>query len=448
MTLLTTHIAIESLVVWFTMGKKNREIFKERIGLFAFLTLFAAFPDIDALLYIHRTYLHSIVWPTFIILGVLGYLSYIKLIKKSAVGDKADLICRGIIIASVFLILHSIFDLNPGPVLLFYPFDNRLYYWEVSMIWDLDSLFYLKELKFNWSSISFTEGLNHSLFNMTPSERIDYFGSQYIELFIGDFPIHFLPLLAWFIFFPGTAIMNWLRKHQKPLSFFNKIGKFKKPILGISVILLSLGLIVGPGFRLNRTESRESTSWLTFNDNDATFGTYQNFELDKNDALTFQGIFAGNSSNCEIAAIMTDEEHFNTISQNLTDTFELYNNGTNPSYNGLVNIYRNAVLSLIDSSLDYYLISQNTTDGITFTLNQKMTLYNVLLILDWNASSDFIVQTRIVSTLHIKRVVEFSFGIALASIGVSFLTLTIISTLNLSKKEDEEEKEKNEIISD
>ncbi|MBN1330538.1 MAG: metal-dependent hydrolase [Candidatus Heimdallarchaeota archaeon] len=441
MTLITTHIAIESLVVWFTMGKRNRTIFRERIGLFAFLSLFAALPDIDALLYIHRTYLHSIVWSTFIIIGVLSYLSYVKLIKKSIVKEKADLICRGIIIACVFLILHSVFDLNPGPVLLFYPFDDRLYSWNVSMIWDLDSFFYIKELKFDWSSISLNEGLDRSIFNMTPSERIDYFGSQYIELFIGEFPIHLLPALAWIIFFPGTALLVWLKKRPKPLSFINKIANFKKPILGLSLIFLSLGLIVGPGFRLNRTETRESTQWLSFKENDSIFGSYQKFELDKKDTLTLQGIFAGNNSNCEIVAIMTDKEHFLAIDKNLTESFDLYNNGTNPSYSWLVNSYRNTVISLIDSSLNYYLLSQNVSEGINFTLNQKMVIYNVVLILDWNATIDFIVQTQVVSTLQIRRVVEFTCGMILASIGMVFLTLTLTSTINTKGKERLKEKE-------
>ena len=70
--------------------------------------------------------------------------------SKKVIGEKADLIWRSIIIVCIFLILHSILDLNPGPVLLFYPFDTRMYRWNVSMVWDLDTFYFLKELKFSF----------------------------------------------------------------------------------------------------------------------------------------------------------------------------------------------------------------------------------------------------------------------------------------------------------
>ena len=85
MTLVTTHVGLESIFVWVMMGKKNRKIFGEKLWLFTLLTLFAFFPDLDYLFYIHRTYLHSIIWPIAIILGVLGWLSFKKLIKKETV---------------------------------------------------------------------------------------------------------------------------------------------------------------------------------------------------------------------------------------------------------------------------------------------------------------------------------------------------------------------------
>lgn len=429
MTLPTTHLAISSIIVWVSMGKKNRQLFKKKLWLFTLLTLFALLPDLDTLFYIHRTYLHSIVWPLFIILGVFGWLSFEKLVRKKVIGKKANLIWRSIIIACIFLILHSILDLNPGPVLLFYPFDNRLYRWNVSMVWDLDTVYFLKELKFNWSSMSFTEGIDNSFFNLTPQQKIDYFGTQYIELFISEFPIHFLSFLTWTILFPVTSVVLLLRKRQKPENFFKKLLKFKNPMIVGGLILLTFGLTLGPGFGLNRLENREQNQWLNFSQNEIFYGITQNFELDKNDTLSMTGLFAGNNSACEITAIIANEEQFTNVDESLTEVFSLYNNTSSYNYTWLISSYRNITQNFIANSLVHYSLTQNYTTGINYTLTNKMTLYAIALLVDWNTTIDFEVDAKIVNTLHIKRVVEFSFGILFTSLGLIVAVIPIIDII-------------------
>ncbi len=429
MTLPTTHIAFESIFVWMLMGKKNRKVFKKKLWLFTLLTLFAFFPDLDTLFYIHRTYLHSIVWPLFIILGVFGWLSFEKLVRKKTIGEKADLIWRSIIIVCIFLILHSILDLNPGPVLLFYPFDNRMYRWNVSMVWDLDTIYFLKELKFEWTSVSFIEGLNNSLFNMTPQERIIYFGAQYLELFITEFPIHFLSLLIWTIFFPVTSVVLLLRNKPKTENFFKKLHKFKNPMLVGGIILLSFGLTLGPAFKLNRTETREYDEWLGFSPDEIVFGTYQDFELDKNDALSMNALFAGNNSACEITALITNEEQFLNFDTSINEAWELYTNNSGYNYTWLISSYRNFTEDFVTESLVHYSITQNQTTGINYTLTNRMTLYAVALLVNWNSTIDFEVDTKITNTLHIKRVLEFSFGMVFSAIGVIITTIPIIELI-------------------
>lgn len=442
MTLITTHVALESLVVWTLMGKKNREVYKERLGVFTLLTLFAALPDLDTFFFIHRTYFHSIIWPSFVILGVLSYLAYMKINHMKELGEKANIITRSIIIACMFLILHSILDLNPGPVLLFYPFDNRLYRLNASMVWDLDSIFYIKSLKFSWSSISFSEGINNSIFNLRPSERVNLFGTEFIEVFIGDFPIHFLSMLAWVVFFPGMAIVSWLQKRQKPQKFFHKLKKYKNPLLGISVLLLTIGLVMGPGLGLNRTESRENIAKLTFSDEEAYFGVAQSFELDKNDKLTLQGIFAGNTSNSILISFIADQEKYEELSSNLTNLFETYNNNTGYSYSWLVSNYQIILFSFIDDANTHMILSkENQTEEMTYTYNQSKIVYSMILLLDWNTTSDFSTEIKMTNLLLIKRPLEFGFGITFASLGLaSLITLIVINTI-VYKKEDKKEEQ-------
>ncbi|NHJ47053.1 MAG: hypothetical protein FK733_04625 [Asgard group archaeon] len=442
MTLITTHVALESLVIWTLMGKKNREIFKQRLGLFTLLALFAALPDFDTFFFIHRTYFHSIMWPLFVILGVLCYLGYVKVIQKKAIGEKANLITRSIIIASMFLILHSILDLNPGPVLLFYPFDNRLYRLNVSMVWDLDSIFYFKSLKINWTSISFSEGINNSIFNLRPSERISLFGTEFIELLIGDFPIHFLSMLAWIVFFPGTAFVSWLQKREKPKNFFLKLKKFKNPLLGMSVLLLSVGLIMGPGLGLNRVETREETTNLSFSENAAYFGIARSFELDKNDKLTLQSIFAGNTSKTNLIAFIADQEQYQELSDNLTNLFEFYNNNTGYSFSWLTLNYQSIIYSFIDDSNTYTLLTQeNQTKEISYTFNQSKIVYSIVMILDWNITTSYIVDLQMTNIMLIKRPLEFAFGLTFASLGLTSLLSLIIINRDIFKKEKHDEEQ-------
>ncbi len=429
MTIGTTHIAVQALVIWGFMGKKNREIFREKRWLFVLLSLFAILPDFDTLFYIHRTYMHSIVWPLLVIIGVLIYLSVIKLRKKELT-EKADLITRSIIIASVFVLLHSILDLNPGPVMLFYPFDDRLYRWSAVIVLDLDSFLLFKGFDFEWTSISFNEGIDNSLLNLTPSERLEYFGFEFIGWIIYDFPIHVLAFFTWLVFFPGIALVDSLKKYKKPEKFFSKMKDFKRPLLAIGLIVLSFGLILGPAFKLNRTETRENTSYFTFTEDETNYGFAQSFELDKNDILQLHGDFAGNNTECNITIAIASEEQFDAVNDDLDELITQYNNDSNFTYNWLTGNYTLVVDDFLNNSFTYDYLTPNNTDSISFTLPAKMKLYSVVLLEDWNTSVDFEAEILALSTLHIKRTLEFYFGLAFAILGSVITTIPVALTIN------------------
>ena len=436
MTLGPTHVAFEALIVWFFMGKKNRTIFSGKLWLFTLITLFGLFPDLDTFFYIHRTYLHSIVWPFLIILGVLCWLFFKKVIKKEIVKEKANLIWRSIILASIFIVLHAILDLSSGPVLLFYPFDNRLYELNATMIWDLDAAFFLEGFKFNWTSYSIEEAFDLFILNLSPSERIEYFGTEFLELYINEFPIHFLSLLTWFTFFPLASLIIWIKKFPKPKVFFSHIKKFKNPLLVCGILLCSFGLILGPAFSLNRTERRQQTMLLQFNPQEAIFGQYQTFNLEKNDRINLQGVIAGNNSACDVVGVLANKTQFNEVNNSLVGIFNLYNNKTlGYNYSWLVITYRDIVQNFTANSLNYYLLSRNLTNGISYTFPEKMIIYSLILIQNWNESINFEVETKMVNTLQIKRVKEFSFGITFLIAGFSTFIVPFIDIITKIKKE-------------
>ncbi|TFF84567.1 metal-dependent hydrolase, partial [Candidatus Heimdallarchaeota archaeon] len=236
MTLVTTHIALEGLLIWAGMGSKYRKFFRKHLGLFSLLTLTAAIPDLDTFIYLHRTYLHSLFWPVLLIMGALILRIYLQYIKKIEPSERQLLISRSLYLVGAFMILHSILDLNPGPVMLFYPFDNRLYSFNVGIVWDLDSWYLLHDLNIKWTSVSFNEGINSYFVNLTPAERIAYFGSEFVETFVSEFPIHLLTVLAWLVFFPGRVLYRYLEK-TKINNFFQKLSQYKRPVFALSLVL-------------------------------------------------------------------------------------------------------------------------------------------------------------------------------------------------------------------
>ncbi|MHA1463292.1 MAG: metal-dependent hydrolase [Candidatus Heimdallarchaeota archaeon] len=446
-----THVALEAFLVWVGMGKKNREIFNTRRGLFALLTLFALFPDLDTFIYIHRTYLHSIVWPIFLILGVTSWLIIAKYIQKKTLGKKADLLARSLIIIGAFILLHNILDLTTGPVLLFYPFDNRLYNLNAYMIWDLDFPLLFKGFNFEWTSISLNEGINTYFLNLSPEDRIQYFGAEFILLYITDFPLHALIFVAWFIFFPVMGIIDWTKKYQKPQKLYAGIKKFKSPLIAFGLILLSFGIILGPALHLERVEDREYSTTLFFSEDQTNYGVVQSFELDGKDSLTLTGDFAGNNSYCTIGAAITTKEQFTTFSSDLDDIFDQYNNESlSLSYSWLIANYQTTVNQFLATSLEHHNIVANSTQELSSTLSQQATLYSIFILVDWNSSIDFQVQTQMISTLTIKRTAEFYTGISLASIGLIVTLIPFALAINLRQKEEEKivdkkETDKNEV---
>lgn len=432
MTWVPTHITFEALLVWAGMGNNNREFFRERRGLFTLLTLTAALPDLDAFIYIHRTYFHSFVWPFFVILITLLWEVYVKFIRKKPFQDKHQTVSRCLIIASVFVILHIILDLNPGPVLLFYPLDNRMYSWNVNMVWDLDAWYLLHKISFNWTSVSLKEGLNQYFLNLTPLERIEYFGTEFIEIFINDFPIHLLAFFGWFLFFPCPLLVTALKKHKKSGAFLKTLKKFQNPILFIGFLLLLFGLILGPSFNLQRVEERTATNWLDFSEEGGTYGFIQGYDLDRKDAIRIKSFFIENNSNCQIFMAIAQTQQVTSLQDSLNSLFEQYENKSNNySYSWLVMNYQTIIQDFLTEAQQSSPLTYNSSQELTVIFEKAETLYLAVLLTEWGESLTFRVKVETTVYLEIQRQFEFYFGLSLIIGG--FLLIGVPTSIFLYK---------------
>ncbi|MBD3192085.1 MAG: hypothetical protein GF308_15670 [Candidatus Heimdallarchaeota archaeon] len=425
MTWVPTHITLETLLVWAGMGDKNREFFRERRGLFTLLTFTAILPDLDAFIYIHRTYFHSFVWPFALIIITLLWQAYVRFIRRKPFNEKEKTISRCLIVGSVFIILHIILDLNPGPVLIFYPFDTRMYSWNVSMVWDLDAWYLLHRIHFNWSSVSLTEGISQYFLNLTPLERLEYFGTEYIEIFINDFPIHLLAFFGWFLFLPGPLLLAAIRKHKKSDNFFKNFQKLHNPLLILGLLLLSFGLVLGPTFKLERVEQRTTTNWLDFSSEGGTYGFTQSYDLDRKDAIRTTSYFIENNSNCEIFMTISKSQQVVSLQNSLTSLFEQYENQTNGyTYDWLVLNYQTIVQDFLTKVPLASPLSYNFSQELSFTLKESESLYVTIILADWNTSiNKFQAKLQTTTYLEIKRQFEFYFGLSLTIMGALLVVI-------------------------
>jgi hypothetical protein len=444
MTLVTTHIALEGLLVWVGMGSKYRKFFRKHLGIFSLLTLTAAIPDLDTFIYLHRTYLHSLFWPVLLIIGALIWSIYLQYIKKVEFSERQLLISRALYLVGAFIILHSILDLNPGPVMLFYPFDNRLYSFNVGIVWDLDSWYFLHDLNIKWTSVSFNEGINSYFVNLTPAERIAYFGSEFVETFVSEFPIHLLTFLAWLVFFPGRVLYRYLEK-TKINNFFQKLSQYKRPVFALSLVLILFGVILGPGFRLHRKEMRESEFPLIFTPDEAHIGKFQTFELDKGDSISLKANYWDNTSNCQIGWGIATKNQADSFTGSINQLFTTYNNQSSLTYEWLTMSYQEIVTEFVSNNTLFGIVqaSNITEDSFTYQLSQSREIYLAAFLASWNISANFSATIKNQISLGIERYLEFYLGIGIVSLGLLIFIVEMMVILR-EKKEKTENEEKDE----
>ncbi|MEA2069911.1 MAG: metal-dependent hydrolase [Asgard group archaeon] len=440
MTLTTTHVALEGFVVWAAMGKQNRRIFREKRWLFTLLTLSAIIPDFDIFFYIHRTYLHSMVWPVIIILAALLWLAYRKGIRKVKLSEKEDLFLRSIILIGGFLILHIILDLDTGPVLLLYPFDSRMYSFRASIIVDLDFVLLFKGFQFDWSSVPLEQGIDVFFLNLSPAERISYFGTEFVTIFINEFPVHLLVLLGWFIFFPWLSFLSWIKSYEKPEKWFKNLASFKKPLLGIGLLLLTFGLILGPALKLKRIETQETYTTLSFSESDALYGVVNTYTLNKQDSVQLETLFKNNNSACNITSLITSQAAFTSYSSNIEAAFTDYVNES-ISYSELLAIYSNSTQYLLSEAIIANDLSYNQTGQIYYQTQQPRKIATIVILSDWNESVAFEVDITNKYTHEFYRKTQFYTGLGIAIAGGIVTSTSLILTQQTKHKEQEMEKE-------
>lgn len=275
MTWVTTHFALEGMLVYIFIGYALRNKFLHSNGtraLFILTNFFAVIPDFDVeigLIFnnrMHRGLSHSIFFPfLFVLIGIV-LLIYIKNKAKDPSSPFANpdklfdqegttwnqifyLLPYVFIIGAFLWGFHIVLDMDAaeGGMMLFWPLDNRLY--QVSLVFDLSAYPFLL---IPWTPLgahfqvqqSTIIGLYNYLFNWSPQQFLANTGSTtFSYVFVGLF-LH-TSIFITYIYFVLRPMWPFQGKHLgQRLDFYHFFSNLKKYWLSLSKEILIPGFMI------------------------------------------------------------------------------------------------------------------------------------------------------------------------------------------------------------
>lgn len=395
-----THFALEGLIVWLLLSKKNKSYYKEHRWEFILINLFAVFSDLDILFGYHRTATHSLIIPTFVLLSMVIAGKFTNEIDNTESPSKR--LTRFLKLASIMWILHIFLDLSWGPIQLFWPIDVNLYDLVVTLRFENKPWLFFP-LSFvglipNWTIYSATEGRGIFLTNLSQQEREAIYG-QYFNYTIEQITLHILIFVVWIviILLPVFVRKNKKKKEKKERKFlyYWQIfwNRLKRQLTLLGLFIVFLGLLLGPSIGKQRlitydinAEYRNSLTLF-----DPTLGIALTHKPMTTTEIIYEsqiGIVTYSTS-----VMLTPNDTFVEFFENFDNLTLNYYNG-NITYPHLLSEYINEVDKV--KARSYYhtrLIGKENSDGLTITLNETETetsIFFISVIDEWNTSESFI----------------------------------------------------------
>ena len=395
MTLLPSHLSLEGILFWSLLPENDRARFKQNKKMFWAVLIFSILPDVDILLGIHRGLSHSLIPPIILaIAGVIIYLSYKKVVNTGLDANsiqKADLQSfygRSVVYASTLWLTHILLDLD-YPLAIFYPLSDRLYQINFAYLVDLAPwlIFPLMIVGINLdvTSVSYLQGIQSFFINLSPSERIDIFGTNVISITIESFFFH---LLLFVIFIVTVAKpMNPLPKIR--LLERRKDFQFDGIVFTLGMFLIISGMIMGPLIGLDTYEQRTINSSfrispVIFSPSVALTIEPNNLLLQPNTVMDIKGslIIKTNENSFTHITLISEQHDYNIFTSDIGALFKISPPNTTENLENFKERYQEIRERLYGSAFAMNLTSTNDTTISAKILNKPLIL--VALIEDWN----------------------------------------------------------------
>jgi hypothetical protein len=148
--------------------------------------------------------------------------------------------------AGLLWITHIILDWE-YPLALFYPLSDRLYQIDFVYLLNLTPWLFFPVMivgaQLKITSVSYLQGIANYFINLSPSERIETFGTDVITIRIEDFLIHVILFLLFLIYVGKPMIPSY--SNEKLISMYRSL-LFERYVLSAGLLLVIIGLIMGP----------------------------------------------------------------------------------------------------------------------------------------------------------------------------------------------------------
>jgi hypothetical protein len=397
MTLMPTHLSLEAILFWTFIPASEKERFREKKPFFWLVIAFSIFPDLDIFIGIHRGIFHSIIVPMgMVILGLVIYYNYQYLAHRSSTEqhlevDTRSFIGRCLLYAGILWLIHILLDLE-YPLAILYPFSDRLYQFNFTILYDVMPWFILPAtiagIGFEISGVSYLRGLTTYFVNLPPAIREEIYGHKPIAFSIDDFFIHVILFVIFLVYVarPMVPTVNVNRVAE----WGGKI-RFDGPIMGFGVVLLVIGCVLGPMMGTHTIDSdsiRSSfqASSTVFSPTVAIEFETTNYLLQPNTIFFLKATLRTTSDENPFDQILllTTPENYGTFSSGVSKLFEQYPFNTSDNIIAFETNYKILLNDLITFPLAMNLTNFNET-SLDTQLNSGS--FNIVGVIEgWNST--------------------------------------------------------------
>lgn len=443
MTLMPTHLTLEAILFWTFIPASEKERFQQKKLFFWIVIAFTIFPDLDIFIGIHRGIFHSIIVPmVLVILGSMIYYNY-KYVshpssdKQKIEDDKRSFIGRCILYAGILWLIHILLDFET-PLAIFYPLSDRLYQFNFEILLDIMPWFIFPAtivgIGFEISNVSYLRGLTTYFVNLPPAIREEIFGHKPIAFSIDDFFVHMILFVIFLMYVarPMVPTVNLSR-----LSEWREKIRFDGFILGFGVILLVIGLVIGPMIGTHTIDSdsiRSSfqVSSTVFSPTIAIKFETTNYLLQPNTVFSLEGKLKTSSDDDPFDQILlvTTQENYSTFSKDVSKLFKQYPFNTSDNILAFETNYSTLLNNLIIYPLAMNLTHADETSLHTQLSSGSFTIVGV--IERWNFTqvlngSHLLENTKLEVRITSNRFTLLTFGLGsiIAGIGVTVLSVRV-----------------------
>lgn len=453
MTLTPTHVSLEGILLWTFIPSSERERFEQNKLLFWMVLAFSVIPDLDIFIVgQHRGMAHSIIIPLILsILGTVVYYHYhysdtsteTKELNE-AIGmnkrEKNSFIGRCVLYTGILWLLHILLDWE-YPLAIFYPLSDRLYQFNFTIFLDVMPWLIFPSmivgLGFKIAGISYLSGLTTFFTNISPETRVELYGEAPVEFPIDNFFIHAFVFVI-FLFYVARPMMPTIE--WKLFKDWSNDLQLDGPILGLGIILIVIGIAIGPMIGTHTIESDSTStefeiSTSVFSPSIALKFDTTNYLLQPNTIFHLESTLVTESDNSfDHVLLVTTEEEYDNFSTGVSDIFTQFPLNTSDDHDAFEVDFQNLLENLYASSLAMNLTNFKVTKMETKLQSGSFAV--IAVIEDWNS-------TQILNGTHLSEDAELevtitSSRITLLIFGLTSITIgIIISVISVRVKKKE-----------